>query len=83
MLAPLGWGFLRRLGDPPVLAALMHNNLATVHHELGQREAAIRDYEAALALLDRYAPDGGRRMFATSPSCGPGKPRGPEVRSCR
>ncbi len=56
-LVPLGWGFLRRLGDPPGLMALMHNNIGTVHHELGQREAAIHDYDAALALLDRHAPD--------------------------
>ena len=57
VLAPLGWGFLRRIDEPPRLLALMHNNVGIVHSELGQKEAAIVAFESGMAMLDRHAPE--------------------------
>jgi predicted Ser/Thr protein kinase len=57
VIEPLAWGFLRRIGDPPRLVALMHNSVGVVHYGFGQREQAVADYEAGLALLAEHVPD--------------------------
>jgi len=56
VLAPLGWGLLRRSGNSPRVAALMHNNLGSLQTALGRRAAAIAGFEASLALLDTDLP---------------------------
>ena len=57
VMEPLGWGFLRRVGDPPRLMALMHNSVGAVRLGLGQRERSIAAFEAGLGLLEAHAPD--------------------------
>jgi tetratricopeptide (TPR) repeat protein/predicted Ser/Thr protein kinase len=57
VLAPLGWGLLRRSGNPPRETALMYNNMGPIHRQLGQRAAASRSYEASLALLNTHVPE--------------------------
>jgi tetratricopeptide (TPR) repeat protein len=57
IMEPLGWGFLRRVGEPPRLVALMHNSVGGVYYSLGQRERASAAWEAGLAVLAAHAPD--------------------------
>jgi tRNA A-37 threonylcarbamoyl transferase component Bud32/tetratricopeptide (TPR) repeat protein len=55
--APRAWALVRRVGSPPGLAALLHNNLGSVRTEIGDSSGCIGELKAALALLDEHAPD--------------------------
>ena len=55
--APLAWSLVRRAGNPPRLAALLHNNVASVHFEFGAIPQSAAEYEESLALLVKHAPD--------------------------
>ena len=57
VLGPLGRALLQRIGDPPRLVALLHNNVAIALSENGEGSRAIAEYEASLALLVEHAPD--------------------------
>ena len=55
--AARAWALVRRVGSPPRLAALLHNNLAVVRAETGDSAGSIGELRAALAVLDERAPD--------------------------
>jgi tetratricopeptide (TPR) repeat protein len=55
--APRAEALLARVGAPPVLNALLHNNLATLYGLQHDPARSIAAYEAALALLVQHAPD--------------------------
>ncbi len=50
-LVPAAWAFLRRVGSPVHLAALLHNNIAAVHGQLGDLPRSIESYQRGLDLL--------------------------------
>ncbi len=55
--AGLAWALVERVGSPPLLAALLHNNIATVHYKTGALEMAVAAYEQGHALLLQRAPE--------------------------
>ena len=57
LLIPLAWALVRRVGSPAQLAALLHNNIAIIHEELGDHPRSIAAYQAGLELLDPDADD--------------------------
>ena len=64
VIEPIAWGFMRRIGDPPRLTALLHNSVGVTYYEVGQRERSFAEYEAALALLEKHEPDNPLRWAA-------------------
>jgi tetratricopeptide (TPR) repeat protein/predicted Ser/Thr protein kinase len=51
-LVPLAWSLVRRVGSPARLAALLHNNIGSVHDMFGDQRRSIESLERGLELLD-------------------------------
>jgi hypothetical protein len=46
---PMAWALVRRVGGPPPLVALLHNNVGAAWDEAGELRRAIAAYEEGLA----------------------------------
>ena len=55
--APLAWSLVRRTGGSPRLSALLHNNVAAAHSELGDASKSVAEFKESLALLVEHVPD--------------------------
>ena len=61
----LAWAVTQRAGQPPELAAGLHNTLGTAYDELGAQARSIAEYEKGLALISAHAPDDPLRWALT------------------
>jgi tetratricopeptide (TPR) repeat protein len=64
--AGLAWAMVRRVGSPPELVALLHNNLGTAAEMMGDHVRALDEYERSLALLRVHAPRGSLRWIVVN-----------------